>query len=179
MKIMALDVSSKAIGWAWWDGEEISHWGTITGNIRWGVAYRLSLMRMKFAELCISLMGCEKQYKENIEYTKTGKVKKKISLPQTIFLIEDDFIRGKKPTMTLAKARGMVESVLINYCDQYEKEMIEYLLPSTWRKECFGEKRKEISKEQIIKGIQAKGYAVKNEDEADAVGLLLGYMNIQ
>ncbi len=179
MKIMALDVSSKVIGWAWWDGEEISRWGTVNGNIRHPMAYRLSLMRMKFAELCLSLMGIKKQYEENIEYTKTGKVKKRICLLQTVFVIEDDFMRGKTPTMTLAKARGMVESVLINYCDQYEKEMIEYILPQTWRKACFGEKRKEISKEQIIKGIQSLGYAVESEDEADAVGLLWGYMNMQ
>lgn len=179
MRIMSIDCSSVMIGYAWWDGEKIAKWGTITGNIRYGLIYRLSVMAEAFSDLCYAIIGKGEQFTENITYTKTGKVKSKICVPQTIFLIEDDFMRGKAATMTLAKARGMVESVLIRYCFRYEKEMMEYILPTTWRKACFGELRREVSKEQIIAGIQAMGYAVKNEDEADAVGLLLGYMNMQ
>ncbi|MBV6341059.1 hypothetical protein [Candidatus Magnetobacterium casense] len=179
MKILSFDVSARAVGWAFWDSMSISCFGTIEDSSR-SMLQRLRNMDYEVQKLCGQLLGESKCYFEKIDkWDKNGKPKKVTYIPHTIFLIEDGFVAGKKPTLALGKARYMVENVLFDYCEPIEDKCIKYFLPAVWRKALFGEKSQVKSKEQIVEDIRKRGYDVKNDDEADAVGMLLGYFNME
>lgn len=179
MNILSLDCSTRAIGYAFWNGKELFKHGSVQAPNNPSVPFRLRIMKKALKEILFPLGFGIRQYVEEYELTKKGKIKKANCHPKCIFLIEDTFVRGKYPTIQLGKARGMVEDLLLHCYHPYEKQMVRYLLPSEWKSAAFGKQKGASDKELIMKQIKDYGYDVQTEDEADAIGLILGYFNMK
>lgn len=167
MKLLSLDVSTTAIGWALMEDGVIKESGCLESNSSVTLK-RLFELEQKFSYLLIKLCFTNQEWhKKILGYTKKGKPKVK-EIPLKRAVIEDGFYSrhyGSATPICLGKARYLVERQL------YLAEIpMEYLKPQTWKSRALG--KPNVTKEDTLAYFGGGSF-----DEADAIGLAYGYWN--
>lgn len=174
MKILALDISTKNIGWAVMEAGKITASGCERAKDSDELLLRLAFLSEKMEGVLHQIGFTEQIWDERIQgYTKKGKPVMR-RFPTLLAYIEDGFVKvgkGATTAITLGKARYAVE--------QHLSEAgipITYIKPTSWKAAALGSGR--ITKEETM-AYYADLSKTGTEDEADAIGLAYAAWNIK
>lgn len=154
MKILGLDVSTRAIGWA------ICQEGVITSS-----GYLLAAKSTK--KNPVPFIKAQTLHAFNVRAV-IGRFAREFGK----VYIERSFVKGGDNTRKLCELQGKIRM------DAYEHfgTILEEITPAEWRSYVSGKIKAAGSsdKKAIIKLMESLGYSPQNDDEADAMGVALG-----